>query len=146
MLKKLIHLALISFMLISTSAYSRNTTLMLSVKEAMTTESFKNKLDPNFGFYFGDTKHPAVIKKFHTDVSNKKTNAFNKSDKIACQRALLSALLAFQSKAKSLGGNAVINMQSYYKRKAFVSNTEYECHAGALMAGVALKGEIVKLK
>ncbi len=146
MLKKLIQAVLISSMLISTSAYSRNTTLMLSIKEAMATESFKNKLDPDFRFYFGSTKHPVVIKKLHTDVSNKKTNAFNKSDEKACQWALLGALLAFQSKAKSLGGNAVINMQSYYKRKAFVSNTEYECHAGALMAGVALKGDVVKLK
>lgn len=146
MLKKLVQAVIISSLLISTSAYSRNTTLMLSIKEAMATESFKNKLDPTFRFYFGKTKHPAVVKRLHTDVSNKKTNAFNKSDEEACQWALLSALLAFQNKAQSLGGNAVINMQSYYKRKAFISNTEYECHAGALMAGVALKGDIVKLK
>ena len=35
------------------------------------------------------------------------------------------------------GGNAVVNIESFYDRNARASTSEYECHAGALMAGVA---------
>ena len=33
---------------------------------------------------------------------------------------------------------------SYYKKNPYTSETQYECHAGNLIAGVALKGDIVK--
>jgi hypothetical protein len=48
-------------------------------------------------------------------------------------------------RARTEGGNAVINIVSYYKKNVFSSATEYECHAGAIIAGVALKGTVVKL-
>ena len=38
------------------------------------------------------------------------------------------------------GGNAVVNIHSYYKSVPFKSNTEYECGAGKIMGGVALRG------
>ena len=41
--------------------------------------------------------------------------------------------------------NAVVNIQSYYKKREFVSQTEYQCGAGTFVAGVALKGTLVKL-
>jgi hypothetical protein len=40
---------------------------------------------------------------------------------------------------------AVINIKSNYRNNELVSDTEYQCGAGALFAGVALKGRIVKL-
>ena len=43
------------------------------------------------------------------------------------------------------GGNAIINLTSYYKKKEVVDNERYECHAGNIIAGVALRGEVVKL-
>jgi hypothetical protein len=39
----------------------------------------------------------------------------------------------------------VVNIRSNYKRKLFASTTEFECGAGAVIAGVVLKGEVVKL-
>lgn len=41
--------------------------------------------------------------------------------------------------------NAVMNISSYYKKREFVSDTEFECGAGFVMAGVTLKGDLVKL-
>lgn len=97
-------------------------------------------------FYFGKHKTPAVGQQLGEFVTNKKTNAFGKADEDACKWAMASALIQFAEKAKSLGGDAVVNVRSYYKKDEFSSGTEYECHAGAMVAGVALKGEIVKLK
>ena len=43
------------------------------------------------------------------------------------------------------GGNAVINIRSFYKKNEMSSETKFECHVGLLMAGVALKGTVVYL-
>jgi uncharacterized protein YbjQ (UPF0145 family) len=80
-----------------------------------------------------------------SDVSNRKTNAVGKSDERACNWAFLSAMVTLERRAKQLGANAVINIVSYYKKDTMSSTTEFECHAGALIAGVALKGEFVKI-
>ena len=77
-------------------------------------------------------------------VSNKKTNAANKTDEKSCQWAFLSTVKQFQDRAKSQGASKVGNIVSYYKKNTFQSTTQYECHAGNLMSGVALKGDIVK--
>jgi len=139
--------ALLSLILIFTSplAFSRDTKYMMSIQEAMESPDFKAKLDPNISFYFGDQSHPEVIQRFGNFSTNKKTNAFNKSDKEACEWVLLSALLTMQDRARKEGGNAIINTASYYKKNKVESNSEYECHAGAFVAGVALTGEVVKL-
>lgn len=134
-----------ALILVVPEAHSRNTTHFFSIDEAMQSADFKERLDPSIPIYFGNQKHAKVKRSITRVSSNKKTNAFNKSDKEACEWALLSALLSFQNRVKLEGGNAVINMYSYYKKNTYKSNTKYECHAGALMAGVALSGEIVTL-
>jgi uncharacterized protein YbjQ (UPF0145 family) len=105
----------------------------------------QEKLEGTVKFYFGDQKHPKVLSKLGSDVSNRKTNAFGKADEKACNWAFLSALVALEKRATELGANAVVNVVSYYKKDTFSSQTEFECHAGALMAGVALKGDFVKI-
>lgn len=134
-----------ALILIAPQAYSRDTQLFLSIQDAMQSADFKEKLDPSIRFYFGDAKHPKVKRSHGRFSSNKKTNAFNKSDEEACQWVLLSALLSFQDRVRNEGGNAVINLYSYYKKNTFKSTTQYECHAGAIIAGAALSGEVVTL-
>jgi hypothetical protein len=97
-------------------------------------------------FYFGEQAHPEVERSFGQFQSNKKTNAFNKSDKKACEWAFLSALLSFHQRALSEGGDAVVNIRGNYKKQAFSSETQFQCGAGATMAGVTLVGDVVKLK
>ena len=43
-----------------------------------------------------------------------------------------------------LVSNKKTNGVSYYKKHEFKSTTEYECHAGAFIVGVALKGDIAR--
>jgi uncharacterized protein YbjQ (UPF0145 family) len=57
----------------------------------------------------------------------------------------LSVLLKLQERARSLGANAVINIRSNYRNNEIVSEIEYQCGAGHIFAGVALKGRIVKV-
>jgi uncharacterized protein YbjQ (UPF0145 family) len=57
----------------------------------------------------------------------------------------LSALLSLQNRAISEGGNAVINIRSFYKKNEISDKTKFECRVGVLMAGVALKGRVVSL-
>jgi hypothetical protein len=96
-------------------------------------------------FFFGSQKAPKAQQTFGTFTSNKKTNFFNKSDEEGCQRAFLSAMIALQERAIREGGNAVVEIHSYYQKEEFKSDSEYECAAGNVVVGVALRGTVVKL-
>lgn len=144
-MKAVATLLISTLFLVAPQAHSRDTKHMLSIQEAMQSADFQERLDPDIRLYFGNQKHPRVRKSFGNVASNKKTNAFNKSDEDACRWVLLSALLSLQERVKKEGGNAVINIASYYKKNKVSSKKQYECHAGAIMAGVALTGEVVTL-
>jgi uncharacterized protein YbjQ (UPF0145 family) len=124
---------------------ARDTKHLLSIAAALEVKDAKDKLDGSIKFFFGDQTTPPVLSKLGTDVSNRKTNAFGKSDEKACYWAFLSAMVALEKRAQQLGANAVVNIVSYYKKEVMSSITEFECHAGALIAGVALKGDFVKI-
>jgi hypothetical protein len=131
--------------LASGSAIARDDKHMFPIKAALSTPEAKEKLGNGVAFYFGNQKHPRVEKTIGEYVSNKKTNAANKSDEKACEWVFLTAMLALRDRAVSEGGDAVVNIKSYYKKNEVASDSQYECHAGAFVAGVALKGTVVKL-
>lgn len=137
---------LISLILVCSHATARDTKHMFPISEAFDSPDYQEKLGSDIKFYWGTQAHPKVARSYGEFVSNKKTKAFRRSDKGACEWALLSALLTFKQRAQTEGGNAVVNLRSFYKKNEVSSETEYECHAGAIMAGVALKGEVVKLQ
>ncbi|PJG85403.1 excinuclease ABC subunit A [Conservatibacter flavescens] len=120
----------------------RDTTHHYSIQEALNSAEAKEVLNPNIKLYFGKPAPGKVLRKGIT--TNPKTNAANKSDDAACRWAFLSAVKNFQDRAVREGATKVGNLVSYYKKNEFKSTTQYECHAGHLMAGVALKGDIVK--
>jgi uncharacterized protein YbjQ (UPF0145 family) len=124
--------------------FSRDDRLMFPIEDALAMPAAQSKLQ-GIDFYFGNQKHPKILKDFGEFRTNQKTNALNKSDKQACEWVFLSALLKLQERASSLGANAVINIKSNYRNNEVVSETEYQCGAGHIFAGVALKGKIVKL-
>lgn len=126
-------------------ASARNDRLHFPVADAAGTADAQAKLDGSVKFYWGGQSHPKVSKNLGTDQTNKKTNAFNKGDKAACEWAWLSAMITMQNRAKQLGADAIINLHSIYQNQDFVSDTEYECGIGTFTGGVALRGEFVKL-
>jgi uncharacterized protein YbjQ (UPF0145 family) len=145
-MKKVITAAFVTLAIIAMSqkTVARDDRLMFPTGDALSTVAAQNRLQ-GIDFYFGDQKHPEVLKDLGEFNTNKKTNAFNKSDKQACEWAFLSALLQLQERARNLGANAVINIRSNYRNNEVASETEYQCGAGHIFAGVALKGRIVKL-
>ncbi len=112
-------------------------------KEAVDRAVADGTLDGSVKFYLAGTKSGGkVIQKGL--VTNKKTNGFAKSAESACDHVLRSALIQFQNTAKAKGANAVTNLVSYYKSNETRSATTYQCAKGTAVAGVALKGDIVK--
>ena len=137
--------AALATILVFSVAQARDTRLKLPIKDAMETVDAKDKLGTDVQFFFGSQATPAVVQKYGTYTSNKKTNFANKSDKEGCEWAFLSAMISLKQRALAEGGNAVINIESYYKKNQFSSETEYECGAGAFVGGVTLRGTVVKL-
>jgi hypothetical protein len=139
-------LLLVSALLAATTVVARDTKVMWPIADAMSTPDAKSRLDQGVQFFFGNSPHPPIAQSFGVFMSNKKTNGTNKSDKEACEWAFLSAMLSFQQRAIEVGGNAVVNIRSYYRKNDISSETQYECGSGALMSGVTFQGEVVKLK
>jgi uncharacterized protein YbjQ (UPF0145 family) len=125
---------------------ARNTKHLLPISVALAVKEAQEKLDGSIKFYFGSQETPKIATRLGSDVSNRKTNAFGKSDEAACNWVFLSAMIALEKRAQQLGANAVVNIVSYYDRKVMSSTTEFECHAGAIIAGVVLKGDFVKIE
>jgi len=131
-------------LLISHNTFAKDDIAKYSVEKLLATEKAKSVLQ-DIPLYFGESEIPNISATYGEVTTNKKTNAFMKSDTEACQWVMLSALKALQNRAQKEGMNAVINIESYYKKRKFVSETEFECGAGNIMAGVTLKGTLVKL-
>jgi hypothetical protein len=123
----------------SASASARDTVLHIPLADVLAMPEAKDKLDPAFKFFLAGQDTPKVVKRFATDVSNPKTNGFGKSDEFGCKWAALSALINLQTSAKREGANAVVDIVSYYKKNEYKSATDFECHAGAFVIGVALR-------
>jgi len=130
---------------VTASAEARDTKYTLPIAGVTQNPSYQPMIGTDVKFFFADQPAPKIDRTLGEYISNRKTNAFAKSDENACQWAFLSALLSLRDRAKEEAGDAVINIVSYYKKDTFSSTTDYECHAGALMAGVALKGTVAKL-
>ena len=143
------HFALIAataLLAVASTAQARDTRVEQSLHELVNSAEARNVgIDGSVKFYLAGEK-VSVVERLGEDVTNKKTNAANKSDAEACRWVALSALRALQDGAKSRGANAVVDIVSYYKKNEFKSTTNYECYAGTLMAGVALKGTYAKVK
>lgn len=115
------------------------------IQDVLSGQSEYGRLDRSIGLYFANQAHPPVEKNLGEFRTNKKTNGFVKSDKEACERAFLSALIELQQRTRKEGGDAVVGITSNYRNQEWRSESEYRCGSGALMSGVALKGTVVKL-
>lgn len=115
-----------------------------SIKDALQRGYDEGVIDKSIRLSFKGQSRPKYSKVIGTYKTNKKTNAFAKSDEKACQWAFLSAIKSLVSRAKKTGGTAVVDIVSNYKNKPYSSATKFECGAGAVIAGVALKGKVVR--
>ncbi|EKE83431.1 excinuclease ABC subunit A [Idiomarina xiamenensis] len=136
-------LVIIAALIAASPVQARNDVLTFPLADVMTSDKAKEALF-DVPLYFAGEEHPAVTSSMGEITTSRKTNAFGKSDREACEWVLLSALKVLQDNAQKKGYDAVINIKSNYQHNEFASATEFQCGAGFLMAGVALKGEPVK--
>jgi uncharacterized protein YbjQ (UPF0145 family) len=129
----------------ATTAQARDTRLMMPLAAAMSANDAQARLGDSVKFYFGNQPTPKVAEHLGVDKTSHKTNSVGKSPETSCNWAFLSAMLQLQKHAREIGADAVINIVSNYKNVEMSSDTQFECHDGALMTGVALKGDFVKL-
>ena len=107
---------------------------------------FKSQLD-GVQFFFGDAAPGAIARRVEQNATTSlRTRKFGRSDEESCQWVMLSALIQLRDHAKAVGGDAVVNIRSNWRNTESSSTTQYRCAAGFLMAGVALKGDVVKLR
>jgi hypothetical protein len=143
-MKKLAVWVSLSAALVTSHAFARNTVNRYPVDAALASEP--GKVGSDIPLFFAGQPHPAVQKTLGQFATNKKTNALGKSDEQACQHVFLSAVIELQERARKEGGNAIINIKSNYKSELRESATDFTCGAGAMVAGVALVGDVVTLK
>ncbi|GAB2179336.1 hypothetical protein DLREEDagr8_48940 [Dongia sp. agr-C8] len=129
----------------SEPASARNTRYLLKIDDVKKDPRYAENVPGDVAFYFAGQPHPAAVQDYGEVVTNRKGNSFGRPDEEACTYTMISALKQLNQRAHELGGDAVIEIVSYYRKQVFSSETEYECHAGGFVAGVALKGTIVKL-
>jgi len=127
----------------SMQAYARDTRYDLPIAQALNAPEAVGIVDPSIKMTFGRQAPGQVIQA--DAITNKKTSRVGKgSDEKACAWAFLSAYKQLQQRARELGGTGVSNIVSYYKKNVNSSTVNYECHAGAFVTGVALRGDIVR--
>jgi hypothetical protein len=143
-MKRHLMLAALCATFVTSHAFARDSVGTYPVDAALASEP--GKVTPDIALYFAGQSHPAVAQTFNAIATNKKTNAFAKTDVQSCQHVFLSAVIELQQQARQEGGNAVINIKSNYHNELTASPTEFTCGAGAVIAGVALVGDVVKLK
>ena len=129
----------------ASTSQARNEVLRFSIEEALSQPEADSRLDSSIRLFFGDQAVPAIERKLGTFTSNRKTNGFNKSDVEACNWAFLSAMMSLQERAVREGGNAVVNIRSFYRKSEFSSASDFECGAGTFVVGITMVGEVVTL-
>ncbi|MEP7073187.1 MAG: excinuclease ABC subunit A [Nitrosospira sp.] len=126
-------------------AHARDTKHMMPIAAAMADNNARERLGDTVKFYFANQSTPHIIERLGTETTSVKTNSVGKSAEKSCNWVFLSAMLAFQKRAIEKGANAVVNIVSNYNHLQMSSSTEFECHDGVIMSGVAFKGDLVKI-
>jgi uncharacterized protein YbjQ (UPF0145 family) len=126
-------------------AHAADKKVMLPIADAMAANDAKERLGSEVKFYFANQATPKIIEHLGSDKVSNRTNAVGKSDEKSCNWVFLSNMLALRDRAVKLGANAVINIVNNFKNVENPNATEFECHVGTIMSGVAFKADFVKI-
>ena len=145
-MKKMISVAVLATATLAPfAAHAADKMVNLPIADAMAANDAQKRLGDSVKFYFAGQPTPKVVTSIATDKTSQRTNGFGKSTEKACNWVFLSAMLALEKRAHDLGANAVVNIVSNFNNVEVASATEFQCADGAIMAGVALKGDFVKI-
>ena len=131
-------------LLCASSAYARNDTVEYDIAAALVAEHHENLLS-DVPIFMKEQSHPSVTKTIGSFTANRPARSAMTSDESACHRAFLSAIISLQTRAKSEGGNAVIDIGSNTNDAAVTRAGKYRCVVGNIVARVNLSGIAVQL-
>lgn len=132
-------------LLMATPAAADDALGAYSIQNVVTREDF-NSQTQGIRFYFGDAPHPRATRTIQSNITTSvRGRKSGRAAEEACQWTMMSALYRLRDAALRNGGNAVVNIRSNWQNVETSSRTEYQCSVGGLMAGVALKADIVSL-
>ena len=108
---KRILLSLLASLMLSPAAFARDDVGDYFINEVMSSDAARTALGDDILFFFGDEEHGKVLRDIAEVKTNKKTNAFGKTDEEACHWVFLSAMKQLKSAAIKRGGNAVVRFR-----------------------------------
>lgn len=119
--------------------------LFLPISKARDTYDYRQKMRGKTAFHFGDPAKAPGGASFGYGTADLKTNILDKTDEQACNHVFLSCMIALKRKADSLKTDAVIGITSVYAGNEYSSDSLFECRIGKVAAGVALRGNFIKV-
>ena len=130
--------------LLPLAGQARNTEVILPAEKAVTSPHGKKYLLDVPVFFKGQADAPRG-KVLSTVTTEQASRGAFRSDEASCRVAFLTALRELQERARSGGGDAVVDIVSVTRDVRTESPTNYRCGAGAMIVHVALEGTIVEL-
>lgn len=137
MMKQLFGVLILGFMLSGCATK----VVYFSLQDALNDPNAKDVLGQDIKVDFGKK---ANVSGTIITTSKRTTLAGKGSVEKACRWVLYSAIKQFQKAARNDGGNRVVNIIGNWKGKAYDSVDTFQCAVGNMLAGIALKGEIIK--
>jgi len=145
----LLALAIIPVLLVATPAEARrgqDAVNVFQVGAVRERPEFTSQIN-GIRFYFAGERHAGIVRRVQNNATtSQRARKHGRDAEEACQWAMMNALIRLGEAAQNSGANAVINIRSNWDNRAWSNGTEYECAVGRMMAGVALKGDIVTLR
>lgn len=137
-------LGILALLIISSTAFARNSEVLVDAMEAVINQGKGDLLD--IPYYLKGQTHPEVEKTISHMRSTRKGRSAFQSDDDACSRTFVTALKSLQERAQQEGGNAIINIISVTKDTPYEDARQFRCIAGGIVVHVAIEGDIVVLK
>lgn len=138
MMKKYFLVCLLGFLFVGCSTEIAYFNLQDALNDPKAKEILEDDVELSFGQKSQDTKGEVIT------TSKRTTLAGKGSAEKAYRWALYSAIKQFQYSARKQGSIRVVNIVGNWKHKVYDSSEKFQCALGNMLAGVALKGEIVK--
>lgn len=131
---------------ISSPAAAADNVLIMDPQVALSSDEFKAALGNDVAFYFIGAAKPAVKTQMEEVLINKRTTLSLGPQEANCRRALLAAFRDLKARAKKRGGDAVVNLVSFYKEHYTADSKMVECHSSSdVRAHVILRGNVAQL-
>lgn len=138
-------LVLLGLPIAASPALARDDVVTRPIAAALAAPQAHRQLRFAVAFHFGVEPGLAIAKKFES-VEAHRRSILNAQDPASCDHVFVAALASLAADAKKAGADAVVNIVSVADdQQVMSSRTDYDCHRGAAVTVVMLRGDLVRL-